>query len=100
MAPIFYTKKGTSETLPMPSTSRFGVGSKMGWNSSANSLEEAKKKVNEVLGNEYTKVLEKVDKNAGKIYLATLFGGKSRRRRNYKKKTIRKRTKTRRHKKH
>lgn len=104
MSKILYTVNGQN-MQPLPSTGSFGK--MINSTSLAKNADEANKKV---LFNQKTlkipqgnfEIKQKMDVNKKPYWLAEIFttGGKSRRQRKYKKKTIRRRNKTRRHKKH
>jgi len=103
MSKILYTVNGQN-MQSLPSTGTFGT--MINSASTATNIEEAKKKV---LFNQKTlkipegnfEIKQKMDVNKKPYWLAEIFtsGGKTRRQRKYKKKTIRRRNKTRRHKK-
>lgn len=104
MSKILYTVNGQN-TQSLPSTGTFGT--MINSTSTAATADEAKKKV---LFNQKTlkvpqgkfEVKQKLDVNKKPYWLAEIFttGGKSRKQRKYKKKTVRRRNKTYRHRKH
>jgi hypothetical protein len=104
MSKILYTVNGQN-IQPLPSTGTFG--NMIRSTSTARNVDEANKKV---LFNQKTlkipqgnfEIKQKMDVNKKPYWLAEIFtnGGKTRRQRKYKKKTVRRINKTRRHKKH
>ena len=104
MSKILYTVNGQN-MQPLPSTGSFGT--MINSTSTAATYDEAKKKV---LFSQKTlkvpqgkfEVKQKMDINKKPYWLADIFtrGGKSRKQRKYKKKTVRRRNKTHRHKKY
>ena len=104
MSKILYTVNGQN-MQPLPSTGSFGT--MINSTSTAATYDEAKKKV---LFSQKTlkvpqgkfEVKQKMDINKKPYWLADIFtrGGKSRKQRKYKKKTVKRRNKTHRHKKY
>jgi hypothetical protein len=104
MSKILYSVNGQN-MQPLPSTGTFGT--MINSTSTAATVDEANKKV--LLSQKTLKVpqgkfeiKQKMDVNKKPYWLAEIFtsGGKSRKQRKYKKKTVRRRNKTNRHKKH
>lgn len=104
MSKILYTVNGQN-MQSLPSTGTFGT--MINSTSTASTADEAKKKV---LFNQKTlkvpqgkfDIKQKLDVNKKPYFLAEIYtrGGKSKKQRKHKKKTVRRRNKTHRHKKH
>jgi hypothetical protein len=104
MSKIVYSVNGQN-TQPLPSTGTFG--NMINSASTATNIDEARKKV---LFNQKTlkipqgnfEIKQRMDVNKNPYWFAEIFtsGGKSRKQRKYKKKTVRRRNKTHRHKKY